>query len=241
MTASPEVQVEETPFNRRPHESLSAASVAAFDEYVRLPLQEALEVWKTLPAPEFEEMDGEFTGHLTGWVNEEQKQRSMDFLGHLGAQHGLWTAKAFIPRGQVSGDGYNVFLHPDGSTKRWIRYGTVIGCSHIDGRLSLLMTYSSFNRTGSSPQVPGEPAWSRDTLDEMRKLADGVYAGFATAKLEFSLRPGNDVSRRIQENSGPLPQEVTATTRTNPLPAQFVLTGPCGSAPGVDDPAVEDR
>ena len=126
MATTPEVEAQETPFNRPPHESLSEQSLAAFDEYLALPLQEALELWKTLPAPDFKEMNGEYTGHLR-FLSEGQKQRSMDFLGHVDAQHGLWIAKAFVPRGQVSGDGYNVFLRRDGSIERWIRYGTVIG------------------------------------------------------------------------------------------------------------------
>jgi hypothetical protein len=234
--------VHDSPLTRRPAPGLSDAAVAAFDEYTSLEPAECLEVWKTLDAPDFEELDGEFSGHFVPTFNERYLAHQAEGLGSVDGPHGLWLGKAFIPTCQVAGEGYNVFLRADETVERRIRFGTNLGCSRIDGRLSVLMHYASFNRTDSCPQDPTCPAWQRDVLDEMRKLADGVYAGCATAKGLPLGEPGREAALALHRDYGwELPVNGTFADRSNPILGLFLLTGPIEQAPGVDDPDLENR
>src|SRR5215831_18275427 len=112
--------VQDSPLTRRPAPGLSDAAVAAFDDYVALQPAECIEVWKTLDAPEFEELDGEFSGHLLANFNERYHGRQTSGLANIESMNGLWLGKALIPRCQVAGEGYNVWLRPDGSVERRI-------------------------------------------------------------------------------------------------------------------------
>jgi hypothetical protein len=235
--------VQDSPLTRRPAPGLSAAAVAAFDEYVALSPPECLDIWKSLPPPDFEELSGEFSGHLLPNFNERYHGRQTAGLANIDGPNGLWLGKAFVPHCSVSGEGYNVFLRPDGRVERRVGFGTIIGCSRIDGRLSFLMHYSSFHRTIAAPQDPlGKPAWHRDVIDEMRKLADGVYVGAASSKAQTLAEPGREDALALQQDYGfELPENITFNDRSNPVLGLFVLTGPIERAPGVDDPASEDR
>jgi hypothetical protein len=235
--------VQDSPLTRRPAPGVSDAAVAAFDEYVALSPSECLELWKTLEPPPFQELDGEFSGHLLPTFNERYHQRQTSGLSNVDGPNGLWLGKAFVPLGPVSGEGYNVWLRPDGRVERRIRFGTNVGCSRIDGRLSVLMHYASFNRAIAAPQDPlGLPAWERDVVDEIRKLADGVYLGAASSKAQTLGQPGREDALRLQEDYGfEMPENVTFNDRSNPVLGLFVLTGPIEKAAGVDNHAEEDR
>jgi hypothetical protein len=136
---------------------------------------------------------------------------------------------------------------PDGSIQRRNRFGTHLGCSLVDGGLSLVMTYSSFNRISRSP-APGlpnmDPAWTGNLLDEIRKLDDGVYIGCAHMRLDAFIR-NNHPAREMMEAYGieiPKTAEgVHFSERSAYMPGIFVLTGPVRACVGVDDPMIEDQ
>ncbi|MBW2529794.1 MAG: hypothetical protein JRI23_36795 [Deltaproteobacteria bacterium] len=133
-------------------------------ELLRLPYAESLSLFRSLPAPELGEMDGEYRADLLDqgppvflWV--------ASFFVH---QRGLWLAKAFTPTGPSEGRGYNLFVVGD-RLRRGTRMRTTIAPSRIDGRPAYLLDYSAYLR--------GILGTMRD---EVRKVADGLYLGLGT-------------------------------------------------------------
>src|SRR5262245_13204582 len=87
--------VQDSPLTRRPAPGLSDAAIAAFDEYISLKPAECLEVWKTLDVPDFEELNGEFSGHFLPTFDERYRARQTAGLGRVDGVNGLWLGKAF--------------------------------------------------------------------------------------------------------------------------------------------------
>ena len=89
-----------------------------------------------------------------------------------------------------------------------MRFGTEMGTSLIDGKPSLLMYYGAY-------RLRLLPEGQENTLvDEIRKLADGIYLGMGTSKLP-------DGSRSE--------------------PGHFVMVGPVGEYRRADNPTEELR
>jgi hypothetical protein len=220
--------------------ALSSAATEAFDSFMANQPEECLEIWKSLPAPPFGEMNGEYAGHYLPNYNDVYKQFVAAGLDNINSPTGLWLGKAYMPLGQASGEGYNVWKRPDGTVERRIRYTTHIGTSRVDGRLALVMNYASFNRTVGA--LSASPAWEGDTIDEVRKLADGIYVGVGTLSLAAMTDPFRKPMADIYRSYGfDVPADPDPTARTPAVAGMFVLTGPISAAQGVDDAAAEDQ
>ena len=163
--------------------------------------EELLALWSEAPAVEMAELDGEYEGLVPNAGDPETEARVNEKMFNENSAIGYWLGKAYTPLSATTGDGYNRWRRPGGKVERNIRFGTEMGPSLIDGKPALLMYYGAYVRAdGSHP---------RSTLvDEIRKLADGVYLGLGT-------RANEDGSRS--------------------RPGHFAMVGPVGEWVGVDD------
>jgi hypothetical protein len=218
---------------------LSVEGVEALKDVLSKGPEESLQLWKTLPAPPFTELDGEYEPHFLPGHNEIYKAWIAAGLTNENSPRGYWLGKAYKPLGQVTGEGYNVWRVPGGRIERRVRYGTHIGTSRVDGRLALVMTYASFNRTAHERGVGA--SWQVDVVDEMRKVADGVLLGLATFKLGALLDPLRSGMRELHESYGlKLEAQYGPLDRTPPVATIFVLSGPVRPWVGVDNLSAED-
>ncbi len=175
--------------------------------------EEVLDIWKTLPAPEPEELSGEYAGHVHDGGDLELRKLRDAFFYDEESELGSWIGKAYASKTDGTGEGYNSWGRPGGIVTRYLRFATEIGLSHLDGRASLIMYYGRFNNYSGN----------MDLIDEIRRLDDGAYLGIYTATEAISgfsiIRPGNKRSE----------------------PDVFGLTGPIGPWVGVDEPELEER
>lgn len=214
-------------------EGLSASARQALEEFRALPDREYVEVWRSLSPPDFTELDGEYRGQFPPNYNEIHKRWQSSNLFNAESPGGYWLGKAYRPLGQATGEGYNMWRMSDGRVERRIRYGTHMGASRVDGHPALVMTYSSFNRSVS---------WESDTVDEIRKLADGVYVGLGTHRLSQILKSErNDMLEVFKSYGLHLKDSYEIHERTPAMVAVFLLTGPVETVVGPDDPTVEDQ
>jgi hypothetical protein len=126
--------------------------------------QEAL--WRTLPAPSLEEMNGHYMGLGPQADNPEVQKRYAAYMFDEKSVRGAWLGKAFRPLSATMGEGYNRWRFPGGRIERNLRMATRIANSVIDGKPAYILDYPAFNQT--------------TLVDELRKLDDGVYLGAAT-------------------------------------------------------------
>ena len=167
--------------------------------------EELLALWSDAPAAEMAELNGEYEGLVPNAGDPEAEARTAEVMYNENSAIGYWLGKAYTPLTATTGDGYNRWRRAGGKVERRIRFATEMGPSLIDGKPALLMYYGAYVRAdGSQP---------RSTLvDEIRKLADGVYLGMGTVETEDGSR-----SR----------------------PGHFAMIGPVGEWVGVDDLAAE--
>ncbi len=136
-----------------------------------------LTIWKTLPPPDFNEMDGEYSGYFPhGDIDptnpEVVRQRQRGAGVETGIWPGFWLGKCFKAKTATRGEGYNCWRH-EGVIIRHTRFAYEIRKSLIDGKPALVFYYSAFNNEFGL----------RDTTDEIRKLDDGIYVVAATSAL----------------------------------------------------------
>lgn len=123
---------------------------------------ELVELYKTLPVPDFEEMNGEYDGHTLD-TGSEAGNRASEWVMNKTAM-GVWKGKAFFPITSTTGEGYNRYVI-NGKERHHLRFGTDMNVSLFDGKPTLRMRYGAFkNISGSS-----------DLIDEVRKLDEGIY------------------------------------------------------------------
>ncbi|MHA2326231.1 MAG: hypothetical protein ACXACB_12565 [Promethearchaeota archaeon] len=123
---------------------------------------ELIELYKTLPAPEFKEMDGEYDGHTLDTGSEIGNQRSEWAMNKT--PMGVWKGKAYTPETPNLGEGYNRYVI-DGKERHHLRFGTDMNISLFDGKPTLRMRYAAFKNISGS----------FDLIDEVRKLDEGIY------------------------------------------------------------------
>ncbi len=123
---------------------------------------ELLELYKTLPAPSFEEMDGEFDGHTLDTGSELGNQYSEWIMNKTAM--GVWKGKAYTPKTSTIGEGYNRYVI-DGKEKHHLRFGTDMSVSLFDEKPTFRMRYAAFKNLSAR----------NDLIDEIRKLDDGIY------------------------------------------------------------------
>ena len=132
---------------------------------------ELVSVFHRLPAPDFEEMHGEFAATIL-----EQGTGAAFITAQIACNiKGRWLCKAFEPLGPNEGHGYNSFMTPRG-VRRAVRMKTRIGPTKIPGDSgdSFHLEYADLNdfkRGGAGG------AFAHTMFDELRKAAPGLYLG----------------------------------------------------------------
>ena len=181
------------------------------EKIMALTKDEVLELWGKAPAVEMAELCGEYKGLIPNAGNPEAQKGTAAVM--FSGPQGYWLGKAFYPLSHTKGNGYNRYRQPDGTINRFMRFGTEMGTSLIDGKPALMMYYGAYLPTFAyPPRLEGPMSLPKGTesslTDEIRKLADGVYLGVGTTKKADGGRTA---------------------------PGHFVLMGPVNQWAGVDD------
>ena len=124
--------------------------------------EELLELYKTLSAPAFDEIDGEYDGHTLDTGSEKGNQLSEWVMNKTAM--GVWKGKAYTPKTSTTGEGYNRYVI-DGKERHHLRFGTDMSISLFDGKPTLRMRYAAFKNVSAR----------NDLVDEVRKLDEGIY------------------------------------------------------------------
>ena len=125
-----------------------------------------LAVFATLPAPEIEEMHGEYTARLLA-----QPGVFASVTGRAAVSNPLapWLGKAFRPVDGQTGRGYNTFRR-FGRVRRRYAMRTLIAPSRYDGRPAYTLVYRAYTSLCGAINM----------VDEVRRAAPGVYLGIGT-------------------------------------------------------------
>jgi len=132
--------------------------------------QEIMDLYKSLPSADFEEMDGEYDSAMLGFISEKSEKLSLWWL--YNTEKGYWLGKAFTPtnKEEKRGEGYNRWKI-EGNEEHHMRFFTDITESLIDGTPTFRLKYATFKNDGGIV----------DMTDEVRKIRKGLYlcAGMA--------------------------------------------------------------
>jgi|TARA_Y100000310_G_scaffold240881_1_gene244770 hypothetical protein len=173
---------------------------------MQLTRDEVLELWGECPAVDMAELYGEYKGLIPNAGDEEAQKAAAKTMYNEDGPLGYWLGKAYSPLSHSKGDGYNCWRRPGGNVERYMRFATEMGASLIDGKPALMMYYGAYKH-----RFVGEGK-QNGLVDEIRKLADGVYLGVGTG-------------------------EKADGTRTTP--GHFALVGPTGKFLAADDATEE--
>lgn len=146
-----------------------AMSLPAFDALHQMSTAELSQFFRSLDAPDMEEMDGEFTPFLLRQCHPVV-DRAARWLMNGALLPVRWTGKAFRPRGRTEGRGYNLF-QVAGRTLCTFPMRTVLAPSAVDGRPSYQLVYAAFH----------SPLGYVRVVDELRRLQAGIYLGIGAA------------------------------------------------------------
>ncbi len=157
------------------------------ERVMELTREEVLELWGKCPAVDMAELNGEYRGLIPNAGDEETQKRTAEHMYNEDGPLGYWLGKAYKPLTGTTGDGYNHWRRPGGKVERYMRFATEMGTSLIDGKPALMMYYGAYRH-----RFVQEGA-ENTLIDEIRKLADGVYLGVGTAEKEDGTRtpPGH--------------------------------------------------
>lgn len=148
--------------------------------------EELMELWKTLPAPELEEMNGEYLAQLIGqrsWM--DMTVWRMECENPL--IHGSWIGKAFRPVDETFGRGYNMFRERNGEIVQVFPMKTLIAPSRFDGKPAYTLVYSAYRSANRFVHM----------VDEVRKLGEGHYLLIGTYGLTKKQRMKPDFNLLI--------------------------------------------
>ncbi len=121
---------------------------------------ELIDYYKTLDAPDFKEMAGEYRGMQLDFGGGFWRRLLVWVV--LNAK-GDWIGKAFTPETEGEGKGYNLYRHSQKGMLKLDRMKTFAGPSFFDEGHAFHLDYS---------------AYSKDSyVDEIRKVKDGLYLG----------------------------------------------------------------
>lgn len=130
-----------------------------------LSYDDLMELYKSLPSAEFEEMDGEYDATMIKYPTE--RGRILGEWTLYGTGSSYWIGKAFNPSSpnpEFRGEGYNTF-RVDNKKVKHTRFVSDMHESMIDGKLVFRMRYAPFKNL----------AGSIDMIDEVRFLQKGLY------------------------------------------------------------------
>jgi hypothetical protein len=128
--------------------------------------KQLLELFRTLPCPEHDELDGEYTSRLL---------RQPNWLYAIGAavtvqtRYVNWQAKGFRRTGEGQGRGYNRF-RVFGRRRQCWPMATSIAPSRYDGKPVFQLDYRKYRSMCGAINM----------VDEVRRLEDGRYLGIGT-------------------------------------------------------------
>lgn len=148
--------------------------------------EEMMEIWKTLPAPEVSEMNGEYYAHLLGeksWkdLTVWRMECENPFV------HGSWIGKAFRPENETFGRGYNMFRERSGKIVQVFPMKTLLAPSRFDGKPAYTLVYSAFKSANRTVHM----------VDEVRKLGENYYLLIGTYGLTKKARMKPDFNLLI--------------------------------------------
>jgi hypothetical protein len=137
--------------------------VRAFDELVGLDREGLTRLFRSLPAPGIDEMNGEFASELPN----DARAAWRSFMVRLGEDY--WLGKSFSTTAWAghAGHGLNRYRTADGSVRRRSRFAWNIGPSIVDGGPALVMKYAPFKNWGGG----------HDLQDEVRVAGPSTYLG----------------------------------------------------------------
>ncbi|MFX1326364.1 MAG: hypothetical protein ACFE8N_15550 [Promethearchaeota archaeon] len=134
----------------------------SLEKVKRLSYQELMELYKSLPSTDMQEMDGDYDSSMVGYVNEKQERSSRWWLYET--ERGYWLGKSFTPKQETQGEGYNRW-EIEGKEVHHMRFLTDIAESLVDGEPTFRLKYASFKNDGGIV----------DMTDEVRRLKKGLY------------------------------------------------------------------
>jgi hypothetical protein len=127
--------------------------------------QELMELYKSLPSADMQEMDGDYDSTMVGYISKRQERGSRWWLYET--ERGYWLGKSFTPisgKSEIQGEGYNRW-EIEGKEVHHMRFLTDIAESLIDGKPTFRLKYASFKNDGGII----------DMTDEVRRLKKGLY------------------------------------------------------------------
>ncbi|MHA1915878.1 MAG: hypothetical protein ACW986_18000 [Promethearchaeota archaeon] len=127
--------------------------------------QEQMELYKSLPSADHNEMDGDYDARMVGFPSEREKPLSLWWLHKT--EKGNWLGKSFSPTinpEKNKGEGYNRW-EMEGKEVHHMRFLTDIADSLIDGKPTFRLKYASFKNDGGIV----------DMTDEVRRIRKGFY------------------------------------------------------------------
>jgi hypothetical protein len=130
-----------------------------------------MELFATLSAPDFKEMQGEFKANL-GNHGSFLKNLIAEFSTQLSFFNGVWLCKCFEPLTDITGHGYNSF-RKSGRVIRKFPMKTSIAKSIYDGRDVFQLDYTAYKTLLGSINM----------VDEIRKVRDNLYLGIGSTGL----------------------------------------------------------
>ena len=157
------------------------------EKVMALTRDEVLELWGECPAVEMAELCGEYKGVIPNAGNEEAQKATAKTMYNEDGPLGYWLGKAYSPLSHSKGDGYNRWRRPGGKVDRYMRFSTEMGTSLIDGKPALMMYYGAYRHRFIAEGKKNA------LVDEIRKLADGIYLGVGTSEMPDGSRtpPGH--------------------------------------------------
>jgi hypothetical protein len=137
------------------------------EQLLSLTQAEGIELWRGLPSPTLQEMNGHYMGFGPEGGDVAFQKGYANYMFNERSERGYWLGKAFRPLSATDGEGYNRWRFPGGRVERNLRMATRVQDSIIDGKPCYVLDYGAMNE-------------GMTLYDELRKLDDGVLIGTAT-------------------------------------------------------------
>ncbi len=137
------------------------------EQLLSLTQEEGIALWRTLPSPTLEEMNGHYMGIGPNAQDPKTQAGYAAYMFDERSPRGAWQGKAFRPLNATDGEGYNRWRFTGGRIERNLRMATRVAPSISDGKPCYVLDYGAMNA-------------GMTLYDELRKLDDGVLIGTAT-------------------------------------------------------------
>jgi hypothetical protein len=148
------------------------------EDLIGLGYKKLMELYKSVPSADFEEMDGDFDSCMVGYTSEREEKAGLWWLHKT--EKGDWMGKSFTPKKKLErrGEGYNRW-EIEGKEVHHMRFLTDMVESLIDGKITFRLKYASFKNDGGIV----------DMTDEVRRIRKGLYLCVGMTAPEY-LPPG---------------------------------------------------